>query len=330
MKPVELLEPANIEGAIAVLTAADARSRLIAGGSDLLGELKEGTASCDQLVSLAGIESLRGVERTAAGLRIGAMTTISELEYSSLLSGPYQMLAEAARSVATPELRNQGTLGGNLCQRPRCLHFRNVLTPCLKKGGSVCPAAESPYQAYLSIFGGPNCFATNPSDLAPPLIALDATVVIEGPSGQRELSLESFYAGPELDPRRENVLRPGEVVTAVLIPERPDSWRGFYSKARERTAGDFAVVGAAVGFDLVDGVVRNARVVLGSVAPTPLRRRAAEAALEGRTPDEATAQGAAEAALASAQPLGHNAYKVDQARALISRAVLRVADASRM
>jgi len=329
MKQFDFLEPANLEGAIAVLTAADARSRLIAGGSDLLGELKEGTASYERLVSLAGIESLRGVERTVDGLSIGAMTTIAELEYSSLLTGPYQMLAEAARSVATPEIRNQGTLGGNLCQRPRCLHFRNGLTPCLKKGGSDCPAAQSPYQAYLSILGGPGCFATNPSDLAPPLIALDATTVIEGPPGRRELPLESFYAGPELDPMRENVLALGEVLTAVLVPEPSSGWRGVYSKARERTAGDFAVVSAAVGFDLVDGLIRNARVVLGSVAPTPVRSLAAEQVLEGRAPDEATTQRAAEAALANAQPLSHNAYKVDQARALISRAVLRVADASR-
>jgi xanthine dehydrogenase YagS FAD-binding subunit len=329
MKAVEFLEPAIIEGAIAVLSAPDASSSLIAGGSELLGELKEGTASYARLVSLAGIESLRGVERTAGGLSIGAMTTIAELENSSLLTGPYQMLAEAARSVATPEIRNQGTLGGNLCQRPRCLHFRNGLSSCLKKGGGDCPAAESPYEAYLSIFGGPNCYATNPSDLAPPLIALDATVVIEGPSGRRELPLESFYAGPDLDPRRENVLASGEVLTTVLIPERSGGWRGIYSKARERTAGDFAVVSAAVGFDLVDGLVRDARVVLGSAAPTPLRSLAAEQALEGQTPDEATAQRAAEAALVNAQPLTHNAYKVDQARALISRAVMRIAGASR-
>ncbi len=298
----------------------------MAGGSDLLGELKEGTAAYDRLVSLAGIESLRGIEPTSdGGLRIGAMTHIVELEYSPLLTGPWQMLAEAARSVATPEVRNQGTLGGNLCQRPRCLHFRNGLTPCLKKGGGGCPASESPYQNYLSIFGGPDCYATNPSDLAPALIALDARIRVHGPAGRRDMALDDFFAGPELDPAHENVLRAGEIVVDVTLPAVSAGRRGLYTKARERTAGDFAVVSVAIAFDLAEGLVHDARIVLGGAAPAPLRCWEAERVLEGQMPNEEMAIRAGEIALAKAQPLAHNAHKVVQARALISRGVMRVA-----
>jgi xanthine dehydrogenase YagS FAD-binding subunit len=323
MKPVTFIEPSSI--ADAVTEASIQGARLIAGGSDLLGELKEGSAEYARLVSLAGLDALRGIESGPDGLRIGALATIAEIETSSLLTGPYRILAEAARGVATPEIRNQGTLGGNLCQRPRCLHYRHALVSCLKKGGDACPAVETPYQAYLSVFGGPGCFAVNASDLAPPLIALDASVSIHGASGQREMPIEAFFTGPETDPRRENVLDPGEVVTDVTLPAAPSGWRGAYFKARERTAGDFPIVSLALGFDLQDGTMSNVRLVLGGVAPTPRRIREAEAALEDKEPSEAAGAEAADVALAGATPLQHNAYKLDLARALIVRGVTRVA-----
>jgi xanthine dehydrogenase YagS FAD-binding subunit len=346
MRPVTFIEPASIGEASKVLAAPDATA--IAGGSDLLDELKEGTAAFTRLVSLAGIEGLRGIEAHEGGLRIGALTTVWELETSSLLTGPYAMLAEAARGVATPELRHQGTLGGNLCQRPRCYFYRNALTPCFKKGdGDGCPAAESPYQNYLSVFGGEplppapsppeergrtpasavgGCYATHASDLAPPLIALDARIVIEGPSGIRELPAAAFFTGPEVDVRRENALHPGEIVTHVILPPVSPGWRGLYSKARERTAGDFAIASAAIGYELVDGRMTGVRVVLGAVAATPFRSTAVEAVLEGRAPSEDVAASAAEAAVARASPLEHNGFKLDLLRALISRGVMRLAE----
>jgi xanthine dehydrogenase YagS FAD-binding subunit len=238
------------------------------------------------------------------------------------------MLAEAARSVATPEVRNQGTLGGNLCQRPRCLHYRSALAPCLKKGDEGCPAAESPYQAYLSVMGGAGCYAVHPSDLAPPLIALGAIALIQGAGGAREVPLERFYIGPEQDVTRETCLEPGELLTGVVVPEASPGWRGIYTKGRERTAGDFAVVGVAAGYELSDGAMRDCRVVLGSVAPTPLRSSTAEALLEGRPVSEEVARIAAEAAFADARPLAHNAFKVELAKVLLERAILRVAATS--
>jgi xanthine dehydrogenase YagS FAD-binding subunit len=323
MKPVSFIEPSSIQEVIAESSGAGAR--LIAGGSDLLGELKEGSAAYQHLVSLAGLDALRGIESVPGGLHIGALTTIAEMEYSTELIGPYRILSEAARSVATPEIRNQGTLGGNLCQRPRCLHYRHALVDCLKKGGEGCPAAETPYQSYLSIFGGPGCYAVNASDLAPPLIAVDAIVTIQGASGSRDLPLESFFTGPEDEPTRENVLETGEVLTGITIPPLPSHWRGAYSKARERTAGDFPIVSLALGYELEDGRMTEVRLVLGGVGPTPRRVREAEAELEGKEPSGDVAAAAAEAALTDAAPLQHNAFKLDLARALITRGVTRLA-----
>jgi xanthine dehydrogenase YagS FAD-binding subunit len=325
VKPISFEEPASLRSALDLL---DDRSRPIAGGSDLLGELKEGIVDYSTLISLAALSDMRRIEPYEGGLRIGALATISDLEFSPQLTGPYQMLAEAARGVATPEIRYQGTVGGNLCQRPRCLHYRSALTPCFKKGGDSCPAVESPYQDYLSIFGGSRCYAVHPSDLAPPLIALDARLVIAGPSGTREVGAESFFTGPDPDPRRETVLEPRELVTSVILPPMPSGWRGVYSKARPRTAGDFAIVSASVGFELKGGRMAGVRIVLGSAAPTPIRRPLAEALLEGQEPSEDLAQQAAVAALAEAQPLSDNGFKIDLARALISRGVMRVASAT--
>ena len=321
MKPVDFVEPESVAG---VIEALGDGARLIAGGSDLIGEMKEGTAQPSRLVSLAGVESLRQIEAFEGGLRIGALITIHALETGAALTGPYLMLAEAARGVATPEIRHQGTLGGNLEQRPRCLHYRNALTPCLKKGGGGCPASESPYQNYLSIFGGPGCFAVHASDLAPPLIALDAEVVIEGPAGSRRMPAASFFTGPDVDPTRETVLAANEVITHIALPAMPSGWRGLYTKSRERTAGDFPIVSGAIGYDLVNGRASGVRIVLGGVAPTPLRMAEAEAVLEGQVPGEELAKRAAAVALSGATPLAYNGFKVDLTHALIWRGIMRL------
>jgi xanthine dehydrogenase YagS FAD-binding subunit len=322
VKPVTFVEPADLAGVVSELAAGNG-VRPIAGGSDLLGELKEGSATYSRLVSLGALHALRRIERTAEGLRIGALVTIAQLETAPELNGPYRILAEAARGVATPEIRNQGTLGGNLCQRPRCLHFRHALVDCLKKGGADCPAEATPYQNYLSVFGGPGCYAVNASDLAPPLIALDAWVSIAGPSGARELPLAAFFTGPDVDPLRENVLTAGEVLTAVTLPPAPARWRGSYSKSRERTAGDFPIVSLAFGYEMRDGMA-NVRLVLGGVAPVPMRSVEGEGVLGGQAPGPEIAAAAADAALSGATPLSHNVFKLDLARALILRAVTRV------
>jgi xanthine dehydrogenase YagS FAD-binding subunit len=329
VRPFAFVEPTSLDEVIRLLAAGQRQAHLIAGGSDLLGELKDDVVSYECLVSLAGVEELRHIEEEGGGLRLGALVTVAQLEYDPRLQGPYRILAEAARGVATPEIRNQGTLGGNLCQRPRCLYYRNALTPCLKKGGADCPALESPYQAYLSIMGGHGCYSVHASDLAPPLMALGAQVSLAGPSGVRALPLEQFFAGPEQDVRRENVLAADEVLTAVTLPATLPGWQGTYLKARERTAGDFPLVSVAVGYALDAGLIRQARLVLGAVAPVPWRSPAAEAVLEEQRPSPALAGRAAAAALAGAQPLAHNAFKVEIGRALVERAIMAVASSLR-
>jgi xanthine dehydrogenase YagS FAD-binding subunit len=325
VKPFTFAEPTQLSEAIHLLHAGGALTRPIAGGSDLLGELKEGTAQAEHLVSLSRIAELREVTDTAAGLRLGAGLTLAQLEREPRLTGPFRIVAEAARGVATPEIRNQGTLGGNLCQRPRCFHFRSPWLDCLKKSGATCPAEHSPHQHYLSIFGGPRCFAVHASDLAPPLLALDASLVIAGRAGERTLALRDFFAGPEADPRRENVLGAGDVVRAVLLPKAPERWSGTYLKSRERTAGDFPIVSIAAGCDRSGGVLHGVRLVLGGVAPVPRPCPEAEALLEGQVPSEALVQRAVKFAFQGATPLGGNGYKVDLGRALVARAIRQVA-----
>jgi len=325
VRPFAFFEPTSLDEVIRLLAAGPDQSRLIAGGSDLLGELKDDVVRYERLVSLAGIDELRHIQEEGGGLRLGALVTVAQLEYDPHLDGPYRILAEAARSVATPEIRAQGTLGGNLCQRPRCLYYRHALTPCLKKGGADCPAVDSPYQAYLSIMGGQGCYSVHASDLAPSLMALGARIAIAGMSGVRRLPLEQFFAGPEQDVRRENVLAADEVLTAVILPPARPGWLGTYLKARERTAGDFPVVSVAVGYTLEAGVIRQARLILGGVAPVPWRSSAAEAVLEAQRPSPELAASAATAALEPAQPLTYNAFKIDLGRALVERGIMAVA-----
>lgn len=325
MRPFDYVEPTTLDAVIGYLQAGGERVRVLAGGSDLLGELKEETAAYAQLISLAALPGLRSMHQDADGLHLGALVTLAQLEYAPCLQGPYAVLAEAARGVATPEIRHQGTLGGNLCQRPRCLYYRSALTPCLKKGGTDCPALAGPYHDYLSILGGQGCFCVHASDLAPSLLAMGARVTLVGPGGERSLPLAQFFAGPERDVRRENVCTADTVLTAVYLPPLPAAWRGTYLKARERTAGDFPLVSVAVGYSLTQGLIQDAHVVLGGVAPIPRLSPEAVAVLTGQAPTATLAAQAADAALAMAQPLAHNGFKVDIARALIARAILAVA-----
>lgn len=325
MRPFVFVEPSSLDEVVRVLADGRGTARLIAGGSDLLGELKEDIVYYERLVSLAGLEALRRIEADGQGLRLGALVTLAQLEYESRLQGPYRILAEAARGVATPEIRHQGTLGGNLCQRPRCFFYRNALTPCLKKGGVDCPAVQSPHQLYLSIMGGPGCYSVHASDLAPALLVLGAQVTVVGSSGARSLPLEQFFVASEQDVRRENILAPDEILTAVTLPVMPTGWRGTYLKARERTAGDFPLVSVAVGFDLENRIIRHARLVLGGVAPTPWHGTAGVALLEGQPCTPELAGRAANAVLQEAQPLSANAFKIDIACALVTRAIMAVA-----
>ena len=282
MKPFKFIEAESIAQAIHLLEADPARNRIIAGGTDIMDEVKEGVVSPEILVGLQNLEGLKGIKVTLEGLRLGALTTLAELEGHPEIAQSYPALAQPAASVATPQIRNVGTLGGNLCQRPRCWYYRSTLFDCRKKGGAICFAING-NNKYHAILGGRDCYIVHPSDTAVALISLQAQATITGPDGSRTLPLEEFFVGPDRNILAETVLQPGEFLTIVSVPKTSSHHRSIYLKARERQAQDFALASVALAVELDAGVVRNARITLGGVAPVPFRippRRGCIARLE--------------------------------------------------
>ena len=310
----DYVRPASLEDALKQVQGAS--TRVHAGGTDLLGCIRDDVMPVDKVVSLSGIEGLRGIAPTSdGGLRIGALTTIAELVSHPTIVASYTALSQAAAVVASPQLRNQGTIGGNLCQRPRCWYFRGQYA-CARKGGDLCFAMNGQNQ-YHAIFGGNFCYIVHPSDTAPALVALDASVRVAGPKGTRTVPMEKFFVLPDVQLTRETVLEPGEIVTEVLLPRPDPATRSLYRKVRARGSWDFAMTGLALAIVMKAGKVENARVVLSGVAPTPWRVPAVEKAIVGQKLDSRTIARAAEAAVAGAQPLEHNGYKVALVRGVV-------------
>lgn len=293
-----------------------------AGGTDLLGCARDGVFELSTVVSISGIKALKGIRETPeGGLRIGALTTLSEIAGNPVVAAKYRALSMAAAEVASPQLRNQGTIGGNLCQKPRCWYYRGEFK-CLRKGGSRCYAVEGENR-YHCIFGGENCYIVHPSDTAPALAALDAAVTIEGPKGgRRSVPLEKFFVPPSVDYTVETVLKSGEIVTEILLPPPAAGLRSAYRKVRARQSWDFALAGMASAVVLNRNQVVHCRMVLSGAAPAPWRLPEAEAVLTGRRLDADSAAKAAEAALAKAEPMTQNAYKVPLFRAVIRQELL--------
>ncbi len=297
---------------------------LIAGGTDLIGELKEYIETPKTLVNLKTLPGMDSIEADASGLKIGALATITDIAMHPTIQHHYTVLAQAAVSVATPQIRNVGTLGGNLCQRPRCWYYRDEAAHCLKKGGDTCYAVDG-LSKYHAILGGDPVYIVHPSDLAPALIALGASVKIVGPEGEKTVSLEEFFTLPAANPFRENVLEPNEIVVEVSVPAPKSNTRSFYLKAREKGAPDFALASVAGVFQMNGKTCEAASVVLGGVAPAPWRSKEAEAALTGKMIDDAVSQQAGSDAVKDAQPLNDNAYKVTLTQNLVSRAAMMAA-----
>jgi xanthine dehydrogenase YagS FAD-binding subunit len=296
------------------------------GGSDLVTCLREGTVACTQLISISGLDDLRAITPTS----IGALATIAELGHHDEIARRLPALAAAARAVGSPQLRNQGTLGGNLCQKPRCWYWRGDFH-CLRQGGDTCYAAFGQNQGH-AIFGADACVHVHPSDTAVALTAYDAKVRIAGPdraSRTRVVPMDEFFVLPADDPTRETVVGPGEIVTAVELPAPPDGHHGIYRKIRARGAWDFALTSAAlvIAFEGDDPgrPVRHARIVLGGVAPAPWRVPAAEQAIMGQRLDESTIAAAAEAAVAGAWALEHNEFKIDLVQGVLRDELQRLA-----
>jgi xanthine dehydrogenase YagS FAD-binding subunit len=257
-------------------------------------------------------------------LRIGALVTLSEIADHPLIKQKYTALAEAAESVGSPQIRNVGTIGGNLCQRPRCWYYRDENVICLKKGGSKCYAVEGENEHNAILGGGPS-WIVHPSDCAPALLALDASVEISGPKGSRRIPLSKFFVTPTENIFKENVLAHNEIVTHVIVPAQPANTRSHYMKVRHREGFDWALSGAAVRLTMAGANIKDSRVVLSGVAPIPWRSKEAEAVLKGKAVTASQADKAGAASVANARPLGKNKYKVPLTRNTVKLAVLHAA-----
>jgi xanthine dehydrogenase YagS FAD-binding subunit len=322
MRPFSYLRAESLGKTIELIGQhGDGETRLLAGGTDLLTLMKAEIATPVRLVDIKRLDELpHGVTQTGEGLVIGALTSLSEIELSELIQQSYPALAQAAALAATPQLRNMATVGGNLLQRPRCWYFRHEHLRCWLKGGDDCPAYEGQNQLH-ALFGGGPCYAVHPSDLAPALLALDAQVWLRGSSGERTMPLEALFALPETGRRTETTIAPDELLTAVVLPPLAEGTHSLYLKAMDRKVWAFALVSVALRLCIVQGKIEEARLVLGGVAPIPRRVVAAEELLMEQPPDETLFARAAAIALADAQPLARNGYKVLLAQSLIRRAL---------
>ena len=297
----------SIDNALAILN--DRPALIHAGGTDLLGCLRDGIFRADTVVSLSAVQELRGIRPAADGsVRIGALTSIADIAADESIGQRFQALAQAAAVVASPQLRNQGTLGGNLCQKPRCWYYRGDFD-CLRKGGEICYAYEGENQ-YHCIFGGDMCYIVHPSDIAPALAALGGVCRISGPNSSRSVAVESFHVPATEDPRRETVLEVDEILTEVVLPPPAPGLRSSYRKVRTRGAWDFALAGVALAIVFDGDTVRSANVFLSGAAPVPWRATGVEAAITGKKLDAATIATASKAAVEGAEPLAENGYKL--------------------
>jgi xanthine dehydrogenase YagS FAD-binding subunit len=328
MRAFEYVKPATVADAVRELGRSWADAKILAGGIDLLGELKEGIIAPQRIVNIKGISGLRYIRFSEKeGLRLGALVTLEEIETHQVIRQRYTALAEAAHSVGTPQIRNVGTIGGNLCQRPRCWYYRDEHTKCLKKGGPMCFAYNGENK-YHAILGGGPCYIVHPSDCAPALIAFRASVTVVSPRGQRTVPLEEFFVLPSRRLDHETILEPDEIVTEIQVPAPAPNTRSTYLKFKERDSHDFAIVGASVVMRLKGKVCEDVRIVLSGVAPIPWRSPEAEAVLKGKAITPELAEQAGKAAVAKAQPLSQNAYKVPLTQAIVKQAVLRAAGLS--
>jgi len=324
MRPFEYASPTTPAQAVSLLGMTWGNSEVLAGGTDLLALMKEDVLHPRRLVNLKEIKELQGVTADGKGLRIGALTTLGDLAADKNAAKDYPALVDALYEAASPQIRHVATLGGNLCQRPRCWYFRNGfgLLPKGEAGKDMVAEGENRYHAILGN-SGPAKFVS-PSTIAPVLIAYGAKVRIVGPKGKRELPLEKFFVTPKTDGEREHDLKPNEIVAEILLPPAGDMKVAHY-EIRQKAMFDWPLAVAAVALNVDGSTVKSARVVLGHVAPVPWPSAEASQALAGKSVSEETAKAAGEAALQSATPLSQNAYKVQLARVAVKRAILKAA-----
>jgi xanthine dehydrogenase YagS FAD-binding subunit len=321
MPAFELFQPASIDAALELLDRHGSGAWVLAGGLDSFDWLKDRIKRPSAVVDLSAIAELKGIRARGDGLEIGAMTTLTEVVRHPVINERYSILLKAAEAAASPQIRNQGTIGGNVTQDTRCWYYRAGWS-CYRAGGNICYAdTPTAINREHAILGADRCVAVNPSDTSPALIALEAEMVIRSRNGERVVAAEDYFVGPGTDITRMTVLRTGELLTAIRLP---GTWAGaqfYFEKVADRNVWDFPLVNVASAAVMSGDTVSRMRIAVNGVAPTPLRLAAVENAVRGRRRDEATATAAGELAIAGAVPLHHNAYKVPLLRNLVKRAV---------
>ena len=325
MKPFEILTPSTLEEARSALVDRDGEASIFAGGTDILGEMKQGTWEPACLVDISRIQGLRDIQSASGETAFGSLVTLNEIGSHSETAVRHPAFVQAIESVATPQIRNAGTLGGNLCQRPRCWYYRSPAFDCLKKGGDHCFAVDGGNK-YHAILGAERCHIVHPSDTAVALTALDADVEIFGVGGLRRLPISDLFVGPQDNLLSETSLEVGDIVTRIVIPHRNGEARSVYLKAKERQAYDFALVSVGAYLEIVDGVVRQARIALGGVSPAPYFAQTASDALRGINAEDVDASAVGRLAVEGAEPMSDNGYKVRLASNLVARAVRTLLD----
>lgn len=322
MAAFELYQPDSVDGAIELLAEAGAGGWAMAGGNDSLDWFKDRIKRPQTVVDLTSLDELRGIrELPDGGIEIGALTTLTEIQNNAMVRDRYSLLADSAGRVASPQIRNVGTLGGNLCQDTRCWYYRYGVD-CYRAGGDSC-YADSPQGQNREhcLWGADRCVAVSPSDTAPAMVALDARMVVRSADGEREVAAEDFFIGPDIDIERMTILEPGELLTAVRIPADWAGARFYFEKVADRNTWDFALVSIAAAMFVSGDSIERIRLAAGAVACVPRRLSAVENAVTGQTKNEATAAVAGQSAVRGATPLNFNHFKIPLLQNLVQRAI---------
>lgn len=321
MPEMSLYQPVQVEDAISLAGTLAERGWLVGGGQDTYGWIKDRAKRPEALIDLNGIESMRGIRETADGIEIGALVTLTELANNALIKERYSLLSSAAGRVASPQIRNIGTLGGNVAQDVRCWYYRRGLN-CYRAGGNLCYADTPEGQnREHALFGASRCVAVTPSDTAPALVALEAQMVIRNAGGERVVAAEDFFIGPDVDIRHTTVLRAGDVLTAVRIPAKWANAEFYFEKVADRNVWDFALVSIAAAMKVTNGTIEESRMVAGAVECTPRRLTSVEQAIQGRARNQETADAVASLASQGAKPLNYNHFKMPLMDNLVKRAL---------
>ena len=328
MPAFQLYQPSSVADAQKLLEQNGHDALVLAGGLDSMDWLKDRIKKPKAVVDLGGIDELKGVHETADGVEIGAMTTLTEVAQNPIIRQKYGLLAQAAELVASPQIRNQGTIGGNISQDTRCWYYR-AGWPCYRAEGNIC-YADTPVgrNREHAILHAERCVAVNPSDTAPACIALDAKLVVLTPKGQQVMDAEDYFVGPDIDITRMNILRPGYLLTAIRVPS---TWAGaefYFEKIRDRNVWDFPLMNVASAMRSSGDTIQDIRIAVNAVAPRPLRLKMVEDSVRGKPRNTTTGEAAGKLAVQGAVPLQFNAYKIPLMRNLVKRAISRVEEAA--